>query len=361
MPDQDCPSSPTRAATVSPLITVGLITYNRMDMLREAVHSVLNQTHSGFHLIIGNDCPDIPVTLENLGCLGETRVTILNREKNLGEIANMNDLLQRAESPWFTWLADDDLFHPECFRELLRVIDEGGEGISAAYSNYTSSAAPTNIFHLPLQNRRAQLCQSRRFIRAYAARKYPLVGCFGLMKTEVLKRAGGILQLGNSFSPYCDTLLPILMAEHGDICWVDLPLVFLRTHKLSRSVSSSDFEGYTTAETDFIRELRRVCGSTRINMSPEECVKHMIFWFIYNEWGVLLRNPRLNRFSVVRIFVLYQFRVNFPRLAPKYWLPCLIYTLRVMHRRSIFHVRSWCIKFMRKISGVVSILKTSRS
>ncbi len=339
-----------------PAITIGLVTYNRIAMLREAVRSVLDQSFKDFLLLIGNDYPEVPVTFDVLGIDPDPRIHIINHEKNLGQIANLNYLLNASSSKWFTWLGDDDLFHPEFLRQLHHVAKEHQEtDVSAVYCGYFSSALRPEVFQ-PLDSPvRGELLSSPEFILNYTARKYHLIGCYALLNTEALKAVKGLPQLGNSFSPYCDTLLPILLAEHGDICWVDEPLVFLRTHAESESVSSSDFEGYTTAESDFLRELRRVCSSARVNMREDECVKHIVFWFIFNEWGVLLRTPSLNWFSASRKFILYQFRINLPRLAPGFWLQCFFYSLRVMLRRSTYHAHTWCINSKRRILGTLHV------
>ena len=41
--------------TETPLISVGLVTYNRADLLRRAIDSVLKQTFSNYELIISDD------------------------------------------------------------------------------------------------------------------------------------------------------------------------------------------------------------------------------------------------------------------------------------------------------------------
>ena len=103
-----------------PLVTIGLTTYNRPDLLKEAVRSVLNQTFTDFVLIIGNDDPSSPVTFETLEMPYDHRVEILNYSSNIGEISNMNNMLELAKTKWFTWLADDDIFHSQYLELLIR-------------------------------------------------------------------------------------------------------------------------------------------------------------------------------------------------------------------------------------------------
>ena len=75
----------------TPTVTIGIVTYNRPDLLREAVLSILNQTYGNFELLIGNDYIKTPVTFDTLGINPNPRVKILNYSSNLGEIDNMNN------------------------------------------------------------------------------------------------------------------------------------------------------------------------------------------------------------------------------------------------------------------------------
>ena len=63
-----------------PNVTIGVITYNRPEMLREAVISIINQTYDNFELFIGNDYIETPVTFDTLGIDGDPRVKILNNK-----------------------------------------------------------------------------------------------------------------------------------------------------------------------------------------------------------------------------------------------------------------------------------------
>src|SRR5690606_24702562 len=123
----------------------------------------------------------------------------------------------------------------------------------------------------------------------YTSRKIPLIGCYGLMHADTLRRVGGLPRLGNSFGPYSDTVIPIELIEHGSICWLDEPLIFLRTHAESQSASSAEFSAYTSAEEDFLEILERVCNSNSVKVNMHEIVGNMVKWFARDELAVLSR------------------------------------------------------------------------
>jgi len=320
-------------------ITVGLITYNRPVFLKEAVHSVLQQSFKDFELLISNDYPEVAVTRDSLGIKNDSRIKIINHERNLGEVRNMNYLLEIAQGEWFVWLADDDLLHPEFLMLANKtILNYQEKGIVGFFSNYSSSSSPDGVFPPHLESNKCLCYSPSRFLMDYSARKNPLLGCYGLMHTGTLREVGGMPLLGSSFGPYSDTLIPILLAEHGNLCWLDEPLVFLRTHADSLSIRSTEFSAFTSAETDFLENLKRVCASKTVNIRPDKVIANMARWFSENEWAVLSRTPSLSKYAVSKRFIEYQIGVNLPRLSLEYKINHLLFIFRFLGTRLLFAV-----------------------
>ena len=129
------------------------------------------------------------------------------------------------------------------------------------------------------------------------------------MRKEYLQKIGGMLQLGNSFSPYSDTLVPIMLAEYGNICWINQPLVFLRTHSNSLSCKSADFSAYTSASFAFINHLNDTLKSSNLDHKSMLLFSNMIKWFSADELAVISRDPSLSFFLKLKKFISNQFRI----------------------------------------------------
>lgn len=99
--------------------------------------------------------------------------------------------------------------------------------------------------------------------------------------------------------------MSILLAEHGTVCWLNQPLVFLRTHTDSLSCKSAEVFAYTSAESDFVENLKRVCASHAISINPDIVIVNMVRWFSENERAVLCRAPSLGKFAAAKRFVAY--------------------------------------------------------
>lgn len=312
-------------------ITVGLVTYNRPEFLREAVHSVLRQSFENFELIISNDYPEDAVTFESLGIKSDPRIRIVNQESNLGEVRNMNYLLESAQGKWFVWLGDDDLLHPEFLMLAQKdILNNQHADIVGFFSNYSSASSPEGVFPQQLKSSKCRYYDAQNFLLKYTSRKSRLVGCYGIMHAATLKKIGGIPLLGSSFGPYSDTLIPILLAEHGSLCWLDESLIFLRTHPESLSCKSTEFSAFTSAEEGFLENLERICASKTVNIKPEKIIANMVRWFSYDEWAVLYRDPSLSKYAAARIFIQHQMSVNLPRLSLNYRIKHILFILRFL-------------------------------
>ncbi len=322
-------------------ITVGLITYNRPEFLKAAVRSVQQQSYGNFELIISNDYAEVPVTFDSLGIKNDSRIKIVNQHPNLGEVRNMNYLLEVAQGEWFVWLCDDDLLHPE-FLMLARkaILDHQETDVVGVFSNYVAASSPEGLFPTTLGVNQCVRYDAARFLMEYTSRRIPLIGCYGLTHVDTLRKIGGMPLLGNSFGPYSDTLVPILLAEHGKLCWLDEPLVFLRTHADSLSCKSAEFAAFTSAEADFLKNLERVCDSKAVNIKPDKVIANMVRWFLSNEWAVLCRASSLSQYAAAMKFIEYQISTNLPRLSFKDRLHHILHVLRILGMQLAYGVYS---------------------
>lgn len=94
-----------------PLVTVYIPTYNRLELLKRAVQSVLNQDYKNIELIVVDDQSN-DGTVEYLRQLSETNenVRYLVNIKNSGACFSRNRAIFSARGYFITGLDDDDYF-----------------------------------------------------------------------------------------------------------------------------------------------------------------------------------------------------------------------------------------------------------
>src|SRR3972149_4035428 len=94
-----------------PFFSIGVTTYNRPELLKQTLASILVQTFSDFEVIVGNDNTQATLSAEPFG-IKDPRVRFINHPQNLGELRNMNALLGMSRGRYFSWQFDDDGYAP---------------------------------------------------------------------------------------------------------------------------------------------------------------------------------------------------------------------------------------------------------
>ena len=104
-----------------PLITVIIPTFRRPKLLRRAILSVLNQTFSTFQVCVYDNASN-DNTQQVVTELAETdsRIKYYCHEQNIGALANFNYGLKEVNTPFFSFLDDDDLLLPHFFEVAMQ-------------------------------------------------------------------------------------------------------------------------------------------------------------------------------------------------------------------------------------------------
>ncbi len=102
-------------------ISVIIPTYNRANLLKEGVSSVLKQTYQNFELIIVDD-GSLKNTEKIVKGFKDQRIVYLKHEKNRGVAASCNTGVKKAMGDYVFILNDDDLIIPWALEKLIKKI-----------------------------------------------------------------------------------------------------------------------------------------------------------------------------------------------------------------------------------------------
>lgn len=270
-----------------PLISIGVTTYDRPQLLKECISSILAQTYKNVEIIIANDFIETPVTFDSLSLKPDDRIRIINHPKNIGAFRNNHFLATVARGDWFTWLADDDLMHPEFLGVAHGVFS--ANAVNSVFTNYVAAVSPAGVFPKPVQPLAPHLMAGREFIDAYTSRNIRTVGSYGVFHRDLFEQFDRVPRFGTGLPVYGDTFIPILAASLGTLAYVDMDLIFLRTHPDSRSASSANLEDYASAQRDFMVEFKSRCSECLTVESSRRQVRNMVKWFTSDSWAVTCR------------------------------------------------------------------------
>jgi len=108
-----------------PLVSIGMPIYNGEEYVRDALDSLLAQTHNNFELIISdNGSTDKTEQICRWYAARDSRIRYVRQAVNRGAVANFQFVLDEASGQFFMWAAYDDLWGPHFISDALTVMED---------------------------------------------------------------------------------------------------------------------------------------------------------------------------------------------------------------------------------------------
>ncbi len=116
-----------------PLITTIIPTYRRPNMLRRAIRSVLSQTYHHFQVCVydnasGDETASVVAELAK----ADPRVKYHCHSENIGAFGNFNYGMTHVDTPFFSFLSDDDILLPEFYQTAMEGFEKYPDAIFSA-------------------------------------------------------------------------------------------------------------------------------------------------------------------------------------------------------------------------------------
>jgi len=106
--------------------------FNDKDYIDKAIRSILSQSFKDYRLIISDDCStDGSEMICRKYANEDSRIRYVRQPANVGISRNMKFLLDNAETEYFMWAANDDLWDPAFIETLVTALDANPNAISA--------------------------------------------------------------------------------------------------------------------------------------------------------------------------------------------------------------------------------------
>lgn len=107
---------------MKPLVSVIVPTYNRPDMLREALESITRQTYSNLEILVINDGgQDVEEVISKSNAVGNVRY--IRHSTNRGPAAAKNSGIRAAGGKYIAYLDDDDVYYPDHVETLVDFLE----------------------------------------------------------------------------------------------------------------------------------------------------------------------------------------------------------------------------------------------
>ncbi len=166
-----------------PTVSVILPAYNAEKTIARAIDSVLGQTYQDFELIVLND-GSTDRTRDIVGTYSDQRIRVVNRDKNEGLIAVLNQGLALASGKYIARQDADDESTPNRFREQVAALESevGLAVIGSATFLRSENGKVFGSFEYP---RTAELSEWQALF------KTPVAHSATISRKEALVSAGG--------------------------------------------------------------------------------------------------------------------------------------------------------------------------
>jgi glycosyltransferase involved in cell wall biosynthesis len=114
-------------------VSVILPTYNRAQLLKISIKSVLSQTYGDFELILIDDC-STDATSRVLDSITDSRVRVIKNTTNKGIAAVRNIGVMNSRGEYIAFLDDDDEWLPDKLEKQVHIIEKCPPVLGCVYT-----------------------------------------------------------------------------------------------------------------------------------------------------------------------------------------------------------------------------------
>jgi glycosyltransferase involved in cell wall biosynthesis len=231
-------------------VTVGIPTRNRSGLLREAIESVLAQTHRDFALIVSDNASDDD-TPEVVRSYRDPRVVYSPVARNVGRTGNFNRLVELAETEFVLLLGDDDKLHPDHLARTLEVLERHPR-VGVVHTGFSLIDESGNVLdpHVPARSSGDDIVlePGPRFLER-GMNSFPTVCFSSVIFRKAAFVGAGMLQTEDGLID--DFPLFMRIAQRWDFAYVNSSLAEIRAHEGAQSSPLGSFTplGYRTSRS----------------------------------------------------------------------------------------------------------------
>lgn len=211
----------------NPMVTIGIPSYNRPDMLRRAIESALIQNYENLEVVVGDDASPDPETrkvIQSFEKVGRFRFCYF--EQNVGLVKHWRRCFELARGDLWLCLSNDDWLEPDAVSKMVLGFGEGVGLVECSY--FVHSPKGVHVKRMPCNGK----VSGRQFIddRLSGKSGYPTSEMF---RVDLVHELGGYQEIGYAM----DLMLEIDVGVAADVVYIDVPLAHHNNHHGTSSVS----------------------------------------------------------------------------------------------------------------------------
>ena len=169
-----------------PLVSIGLLSYNRDKLIGSAIESLLAQSYPNIEIIISDDASsDTSSIIVKTYAQKHPTIRFYQQKKNIGIPGNSHFVLQKAKGQFFMWASNDDIWHKSYIQELVQLLITYPTASLATSNLILSKGKLTQSSHLHFSKYSSGVKLMKDYLRK------PSLLVWGIFRTSLLRKAGG--------------------------------------------------------------------------------------------------------------------------------------------------------------------------
>lgn len=196
-------------------LSVYITTYNRIEYLKLAISSILNQTFTDFDLYILDNC-STDRTEHFVLSIYDPRVHYIRHPYNIGGIENINYAFEHCESDYFCVFHDDDICHSTLLEAEILYMEQHIECAAVTcLSNQIDDSGRIIKLYSVIDNEAIRTYSNKEFFKNYIDKQHNLIFPATMYRNEFIKKSE--LKLKNSPGPCADVVLYMDIEKAGGV------------------------------------------------------------------------------------------------------------------------------------------------
>lgn len=203
-------------------ISVCLLTYNHVEVIKSTLRSILDQTITGYEVIVSDDC-STDGTWERILELAaaDARIKPIRTTHNMGMPGNANFAVAQSDRPYIALLHHDDLYRKDLLEKWAGVLDRHSD-VAFVFNPYGVFESDF-IYQEPMPGERID--------GDWLLKKYLFVrwGCVvrgtAMIRREAWEQVGGMRE---QFGLLADIDMWMRLAMRGSVGYVPEPVITVR-------------------------------------------------------------------------------------------------------------------------------------
>lgn len=281
----------------NPLVSIIIPNYCHAQYLDQRIQSVLNQTYQNFEVIVLDDCsPDEGASRKVIEKYRENPHVshIIYNEENSGSPYKQWEKGANLAKGVLIWIAESDDYADEHFLEVLVPQFEQHEDVSVAFCRTIEFNEDGIIGPAYPNDIEEKVYDGKVFIRRYCILKAGIVNASAALFSK--KAYLSISDIYTTFKGAADKLFWVLIAEKGDVAFVEKPYNYFRQHKNSTTKTLRN-TGLNQIEDkriyDYLCEKGHIKKDERFSVKYDFLMKRVFEMYtdtelqqkIYKVWG----------------------------------------------------------------------------